>query len=331
MKMNEQRLWGIVLAAGEGTRARDFLQQLCGGQGIKQFCAVIGRRSLLEHTLTRVERLIPRERILIVVSPRHREEVEQQLAHWPTDNIIYQPANRDTAPGILLPLAHVSHRDPFATVAFFPSDHFILKEKRFMATVERAVAEARRFPREMILLGMTPDRVEEGYGWIEPGSKEKGRETRTVQRFWEKPSPFHAQELLARGALWNTFVGVAQASTLWGMVQQEASALHQAFLAIRRALGTPDAPRAIARAYETLRAVNFSSDVCEPLASWLRVLPVPEVGWSDWGSVERICATLQQLGKMDDAVRRAYVAINASQERTSSLTLSREEQIVNVA
>ena len=91
--MNEQRLWGIVLAAGEGTQVRDFLAQLCGGQGIKQFCAVIGRRSLLEHTLARVERLIPRERILIVVSPRHREEVEQQLAHWPTDNIICQPAN----------------------------------------------------------------------------------------------------------------------------------------------------------------------------------------------------------------------------------------------
>src|SRR5713101_5744762 len=128
--MNERKLWGIVLAAGEGTRVRDFLAQLCGGQGIKQFCAVVGRRSLLEHTLARVERLIPRERILIVVSPRHRQEVEQQLAHWPADNIIYQPANRDTAPGILLPLAHVSHRDPLATVTVFPSDHFVVEEEQ---------------------------------------------------------------------------------------------------------------------------------------------------------------------------------------------------------
>src|SRR5712692_1537985 len=282
---NGRQLWGIVLAAGEGTRARDFLGRLCGGRGIKQFCAVVGRRSMLEHTLARVERLIPRERILVVVSRNHQEEVSQQLAHWPVDNIIYQPANRDTAPGILLPLAHVSHRDPFATVAIFPSDHFILQEEQFMAAVGRAVAEAQRFPREMILLGMSPDRVEEGYGWLEPGITEAGRETRAVQRFWEKPSPVCVQALLVRGALWNTFVGVAWAPTLWEMVRQEAPDLYQAFTEIRQALGKSDAPLVTERVYETLCTVNFSSGVCEPLAPWLRVLPVPEVGWSDWGSI----------------------------------------------
>lgn len=158
------KLWGIVLAAGEGTRVRDFLSHLCGGRRIKQFCAVIGRRSMLEHTLARVERLIPRERLLIVVSPHHREEVAQQLAHWPTDNVIFRPTNRETAPGILLPLAHLSRRDPLATIAVFPSDHFILEEERFMASVRRAVTEVRRFPWELILLGMTLDRAEEGYG-----------------------------------------------------------------------------------------------------------------------------------------------------------------------
>ena len=59
-----RKLWGIVLAGKEDSRVRDFLIQLCGGTGIKQFCAVLGRRSLLEHTLARVERLIPRQRIL---------------------------------------------------------------------------------------------------------------------------------------------------------------------------------------------------------------------------------------------------------------------------
>jgi mannose-1-phosphate guanylyltransferase len=293
---------------------RAFLRHLCGGRGIKQFCAVIGRRSLLEHTLMRVERLIPRERILIVVSPRHREEVEQQLAHWPAANIIYQPANRDTAPGILLPLAHISHRDPFATVAIFPSDHFILKEEQFMAAVESAVAEARHFPREMILLGMAPDRTEEGYGWIEPGREEVGREARAVQRFWEKPSLTHAQDLLARGALWNTFVIVARAPTLWRLVRQEIPDLYHAFTEIRQALGKLHAPLVTERVYKTLRAVNFSSSVCEPLAPWLRVLPVPEVGWSDWGNAKRICDTLQQLGKMDDAVQRALLTVRAPQK-----------------
>ena len=64
----KHQLWGIVLAAGEGTRVREFLAQVCGGRGIKQFCAVTGCRSMLQHTLDRVEQLIPRERTLIVVS-----------------------------------------------------------------------------------------------------------------------------------------------------------------------------------------------------------------------------------------------------------------------
>ena len=298
------QLWGIVLAGGEGTRVRAFLTQLCGGRGIKQFCAVIGRRSMLEHTLARVERLIPRERILIVVSTHHRPEVKAQLAHWPPDNVIFQPANRNTAPGILLPLAQVSHRALFATVAIFPSDHFVIDEARFLACVERAVEETRRFRQEVTLLGMTPTESEEGYGWIEPGAPVHGRDTVAVQRFHEKPSPRRAQGLLRQGALLNTFVCVAQANTLWELVRQVTPDLYQDFMLIRRALRTPHAEETIAQVYRTMEPVNFSSDICEPLAARLRVLPVPDVGWSDWGSAERILASLRRLGKLDECLAR---------------------------
>jgi mannose-1-phosphate guanylyltransferase len=308
------QLWGIVLAGGEGTRVRALLQRLCGGRGIKQFCAVIGRRSMLEHTLARVERLIPRERIIVVVSADHRPEAAAQLAQWPADNIIYQPTNRDTAPGILLPLAYVSHRDPLATVALFPSDHFILEEERFMASVQQAVAETQRFPHELTLLGMTPDQAEEGYGWIEPAGEERGRATRAVRGFWEKPSLSCAQELLERGALWNTFVCVARAATVWEMTREAAPKLYDSFMAIRRALGHARADQVIECVYRLLCPVNFSTEVCERLPARLRVLPVPDVGWSDWGSVERIGDTLQRLGKMNNTSQRVFTATKAPQQ-----------------
>jgi mannose-1-phosphate guanylyltransferase len=255
---------------------------------------------MLEHTLDRTERLIPRERILVVVSTDHRAEVESQLSSWLAENLIFQPRNRDTVPGILLPLAYVSHRDPLATVAIFPSDHFIQQEACFLRAVGRAVAEVERFPQDFVLLGMAPDEAEDGYGWIEPGSMEEGRETRSVQRFWEKPDPVTAHALLSRGALWNTFVCIAWAPTVWNMVRQVASDVYAAFADIRQALSSSDATRVIERVYATLRSVNFSSAVCEPLVSRLRVLPVPDVGWSDWGSVQRICASLEQMGKLDE-------------------------------
>ncbi|MGH7963649.1 MAG: sugar phosphate nucleotidyltransferase [Candidatus Binatia bacterium] len=298
------KLWGIVLAGGEGTRVQDFLRQICGGRGIKQFCAVIGRRSMLEHTLARVERLIPRERILVVVSRHHREEVAQQLAHWPAANVIVQPTNRETTPGILLPLAHLSHRDPEATVAVFPSDHFILDETTFMATVGKAVAEVQYYPQSPILLGMKPEGAEEGYGWIEAGRYEPGRESRAVHRFCEKPASAYACKLLDRGALWNTLVFVVSAPTLWAMVRQAAPDLCHTFNTVRLMLRSAHAPLFTEHVYETMRVVNFSIGVCEPLASWLRVMPVPEVGWSDWGSMERICASLQRLGKWEECLAR---------------------------
>lgn len=300
MKRDEQHLWGIVLAAGEGMRAREFLRRLCGGRGIKQFCVITGQRSMLQHTLARVERLIPRERILVVVSRDHRDEVRQQLAHWPTHNVIFQPANRDTGPGILLPLMHVTRRDPEATVAVFPSDHFIKDEKRFVETAARAVAEVLGFPRELLLLGMTPDRVEDGYGWIEPVDAEAGQGSSAVRKFWEKPSPADARALMARGALWNTFVFVAQSTTLWRMFRRTAPDICNMFDTIRPMLSSPYAALLTAHVYETMPSLNFSSGVCEPLASSLRVLPMLECGWSDWGSAERIIASLRQIGRLGE-------------------------------
>jgi mannose-1-phosphate guanylyltransferase len=238
---------------------------------------VVDSRSMLEHTLARVERLIPRQRILVVVSQHHQVEVRQHLEHWPAQNVIYQPANRDTAPGILLPLTYIFHRDPLATVAVFPSDHFVVKEDPFLAAVGSVVAEVQHFPRQLILLGALPDQAEGDYGWIESAGHESGRASRAVLRFVEKPVRAYACALMARGAFWNTFIFAAQATTLWAMVRQTAPDLADAFVRIGHVLRlcSSDALCFTEHAYERMRAVNFSSGVCEPLVSWLRVLPLP--------------------------------------------------------
>lgn len=316
----ESKLWGIVLAAGEGERVKPFLSQLCGGSGIKQFCAVIGRRSMLQHTLARVERAISRERILVVVGAHHWREAAPQLAGWPTENVIYQPENRETAPGILLPLAHISHRDPSATVAVFPSDHFVLDETKFMASVCRAVDETQHFPDKMILLGMTPDRAEKGYGWVEPESDEAGHESLAVRRFWEKPSLAQARELVARRAFWNSMVFTARAETLWTMVQQVQPDLYHTFTHVRMMLNSRHSAMFTKHVYQSAPTVNFSSEICGLLPSRLRLLPVPEVGWSDWGKLERICASLQRIGKWEECLTRLQ---RRKADRATGISLKR--------
>ena len=302
--MSNSNKWGIVLAAGEGSRVRDFLSTLCGGQGIKQFCSVLGKNSLLQMTLDRVQQLIPRERILIIVDKRHRSEAAAQLAGWPEENIIYQPANRETAPGILLPLAHVSHRCPDATVAVFPSDHFISNERGFITHVAQAFEETELFPESAILLGMTPDRMEEGYGWISCRTDEQDKSSRAVGGFWEKPPLPHAEKLMREGALWNTFVFAARAATLWEITRHTVPELYGAFSGVRIMLGTAHAKKYIEQTYERLSPVNFSSAIFARCAERLRVLAVPEIGWSDWGSADRILNSAMRVGRLGELAAR---------------------------
>jgi mannose-1-phosphate guanylyltransferase len=296
--------WGIVLAGGEGNRVREFLAALCGGGGIKQFCSILGGRSLLQMTLDRVQQLIPRERILIIVDKRHRAEAAAQLAGWPQENIIYQPANRETAAGILLPLAHVSHRCPNATVAVFPSDHYISDEGSFMSHVAEAFEETEVFPLSAVLLGVTPDRLESGYGWISSWENPNGKGSRAVRGFWEKPAPSQAEELLRDGALWNTFVFTARASTIWDMTRQTVPNLYGVFTGVRVMLGTGRARKYIEQAYEHMGSINFSSAILARCAARLRVLPVPDIGWSDWGSADRILESAMRMGRIGELAAR---------------------------
>jgi mannose-1-phosphate guanylyltransferase len=300
----KENCWGIVLAGGEGSRVQEFLAALCGGKGIKQYCAVLGRQSLLEKTLTRVESLLPPQRVVVIVDARHRAEAARQLAHWPQENILYQPANRETAPGILLPLAHISHRDPNAAVAVFPSDHFVRDERKFISWVGRAFAETEHFPEQATLLGMTPDRIEEGYGWIVPSGTARSGRSRPVLCFREKPSAAEAQSLMARGALWNTFVFAARARTLWEMASHTIPDITRDFEMVKWMLASAHASIFVEHIYRNMRTVNFSVDVLSPMASRLRVIAVPEVGWSDWGSVDRILASAKEMNCLPEIAAR---------------------------
>ncbi len=86
------RLWEIVLAAGEANRVRPFIRSHYGLRSPKQYVAFTGKRSMLQHTLHRVERRIPRERILTVVSPNHIFEVEVQLSDRRPQTVIFSRA-----------------------------------------------------------------------------------------------------------------------------------------------------------------------------------------------------------------------------------------------
>ena len=85
--------------------------------------------------------------------------------------IVEQPDNRDTGPGLLLPLAHLYKRYPDSTVVVFPSDHFILEEDLFMVYVDQAFRVVEQDPAKVVLLGINPSEAGAGIRLYRAGEK----------------------------------------------------------------------------------------------------------------------------------------------------------------
>lgn len=297
-------LHGLVLAGGDGRRLEPYIEELKGEKLPKQFVNFIGRHSMVEQTFHRVERLIPTDQILTVVSRQHllHAEVRRQLADRPRETVVVQPSNKETGPGILLPLAFIYKRCPEAIIALFPSDHFILEEERFMNHVALAIQAVKQDPCRIVLLAIAPHEPEPEYGYVVP-REEFGSHcrfgTRPVSAFIEKPRPELALELVMAGALWNTMTMVFKLHTLWQLVQRVHPVLYSNFCRILEAIGTVEEQRTVNDVYERLEPVNFSKEITEKIADRhpksISVLPVREVFWSDLGSRERVLRVLRRL------------------------------------
>lgn len=294
------KLWAVVLAAGEGTRMNQFIRSSYGLCSPKQYIAFTGKRSMLQHTLDRVAQMIPPERTRIVVNPSHIKEIRAQLSNLPDHALVFQPYNRETAPGALLPLTYILKEDPEARIAFFPSDHFIREEERFMRYVAAADQVVQRYPEQIALLGIQPEGPEVEYGWIAPSDPLPGlneAEARRVGRFLEKPNREAALAFYERGYLWNTFVSVLKASTLLALTRKYLTGIWQRFERIRGAIGTVHELSTIEREYRTMESATLSRGIFERCADQIAVLEVKGVFWSDWGSSHRVLQTLHKIGK----------------------------------
>ncbi len=287
----------VILAGGNGTRFRELSRKIAGHDLPKQFCRVIGEKTLLDQTRARVSLSVPAELTLAAVTRAHERFFVPLLADMPAQNVVIQPENRDTAPAILYSLLRLAELTPTASVAIFPCDHYVSDDEAFMRHVESAFCAVAARPELAVLLGIAADSPEVEYGWIEPAAPLglDGLPMFSVCRFWEKPSAETASLLWRHGCFWNSLVMVAQLPTLLGLFMSALPGMYLSFAAVRPVLGTLFEQKTMGALYHDLESVNFSDRVLEKYPERLAVLPVTGVEWCDLGEPERVLALLSRL------------------------------------
>ena len=212
----------VLLCGGSGTR----LWPLSRKSYPKQFAPLLGEESLFQASARRLagsDCAAP----VVVTNAEFRFIVTEQLSAIGIDPgaVLIEPEGRNTAPAVLAAALHLAKTDPEALMLVAPSDHVIPEAEAFHAVLQ-AGAEAARAGR-LVTFGITPDRAETGYGWLElETAPDGGSQALDLIRFVEKPDAQTAQNMLEQGRfLWNAGIFLFSVATILEAFRAHASDL----------------------------------------------------------------------------------------------------------
>jgi mannose-1-phosphate guanylyltransferase len=280
--------WTVALAGGEGVRLQEYIQRRVGRRIPKQYCQLLASRSLLEHTLARLNQLTPASRTLTVIGAGHKPYAMRQLSGV-SDHVFCQPASRDTGLALYVALAMIKRWTPNATVTITPTDHYIEPSARYLDHVQVARNVATRSRDLVVILGVPPTEPDPDFGYLQIAERLTDiPEANRLVGFVANPSVARAQELIGAGALWNTMVTCGTLNALWALGRSTKPHLMSTLDALVPLIGTPDESDAIEYIYRAHKPVSFSADMLERRANQLVVVELDGVEWSDWSRPERV-------------------------------------------
>lgn len=309
-KLSPTNNYCVIMAGGIGSR---FWPESRNSRP-KQFLDFFGTgQSLLQMTVNRFRELVPMENILIVTNVLYRDMMLEQLPELKPEQILCEPARRNTAPCVAYAVSHISGMvgrklgaksiadvdwaspESHANIIVAPSDHMILREDKFISTLKVGLEHIAEHD-SLLTLGMRPTRPETGYGYIQLDDVENKRENAVlpVKTFTEKPNLELAKVFYESGEfLWNSGI------FLWNLhAIRKAFRTHQPIIADvfkkgDELMGTPAEEAFIQEMFPTCPNISLDYGIMEK-ADDVRVI-YADFGWSDlgtWGS-------LYDLGQKD--------------------------------
>jgi mannose-1-phosphate guanylyltransferase len=285
--------FAVVLAGGDGERLRSLTTTREGLVVPKQYCSLGRADCLLQDAVARARALVTATHVCSVVAAQHRRWWRPALANVNDANVFVQPQNRGTGLGILLALLRLRRVNPAAVVTLLPADHYFRDEALVIRALRAAANLATEHAASIYVLGTDPEAPDQELGYILPAERVRGTAVDVVG-FAEKPSLAYARELMGLGALWNLFILVGSVGAL---LELFAESYARPLELMQAALDEEAAGEAgaLAALYATLAPIDFSRDVLELQANRLQVMRVPNCGWTDLGTPQRVEATVRRL------------------------------------
>jgi mannose-1-phosphate guanylyltransferase len=295
-------LYVLVLAGGSGER----FWPLSRRTRPKQLLSLFSEETLLAATLRRLEGLVPPDQVLILTNAEQLAATRLAAPGIPPENIVAEPAKRDTAAAIALGVGWIAARARGATMVVLPADHVITDTAGFQRTL-RVAAHAAEQTGELVTIGIKPTWACPGFGYVEVGpavtlkDAPAGPPTYNAVRFREKPSAELAEQFLAQGCFrWNAGMFIWTIPAILNAFERHAPALAEFVTRLR----TGDFAALLRDAFPKLPKISIDYAIMEKAG---RVLVVESgFDWDDVGSWTALAKYLEEAG----AENRANTALS---------------------
>ena len=277
--------YAVIMAGGIGSRFWPMSKVTFP----KQFLDILGTgETLIQQTFNRLQRVCPKENILIVTNKNYKDLCLEQLPNVIESNILCEPAMRNTAPCVAYAAFKIQSMNENANMIIAASDHIILKEDEFVRVANDCLEVVTQND-ILLTLGITPSRPDTGYGYIQFTTEKLDNHQRIkkVKTFTEKPNQELALNFLDSGDfLWNSGMFVWSAKSITLAFRKQLRDMYDVFEQGKQFYNTSKETEFIDRIFPGCKNISLDYGIMEKSEN-VYVYPT-DLGWSDlgtWGSL----------------------------------------------